>query len=80
MARQSKLTEKDMEVLRETDSAKNQHARPRSVIKDYSLSHRVTMEWDLNDEAKRDTMFRLTIDNESVILDWEEVMKSGRFI
>jgi len=80
MARNSKLTDKDMDVLDETRSAKVQVNTPSTSLKDYSLKHRVKMEWDLSDEAKRDMMFRLRVDDYDVILDWEEVLKAGRFI
>lgn len=80
MARQSKLTEKDMSVLRETEGAKTQVKQPFAVIKDYSMNHKVTMAWDLNEEAQRDQIFRLTVGDREVYLDWEEVMKAGRFI
>lgn len=78
--RQSKLSEKDLSVLRETESAKTQWKKPYAQLKDYSLNHRVSMCWDLNDDAKRDTMFELKVDDYTIILDWEEVMKAGRFI
>ena len=80
MARASKLTNKDMSVIRETVSAKDQVKTPFAIIKDYSLNHKVTMQWDLNEEAKRDMIFKLSVDNYEVYLDWEEVMKAGRFI
>jgi hypothetical protein len=78
--RQTKLSEKDLSVLRETNSAAIQHKRPYSSLKDYSLKHKVSMEWDLNDDATRDKMFKLKIDDYEVILDYEEFLKSGRFI
>ena len=78
--RKTKLTEKDMDVLRETEGAKSQVKHPYTAIKDYSLKHRVTMEWDLNEEAKRDMIFKLTVDDYTVYLDWEECLKAGRFI
>lgn len=80
MARSTKLSEKDMSVIRETESAKNQVKIPYATIKDYSMNHKVTMQWDLNEEAKRDMIFKLTVDDYEVYLDWEEVMKAGRFI
>jgi len=69
-----------MSVIRETESAKNQIKRPFAVIKDYSMNHKVSMHWDLNEESKRDMIFKLTVDDHEVYLDWEEVMKAGRFI
>jgi len=79
--RQTKLTEKDMTALRDTESAKNQVKQPFAVIKEYSGNHKVSMEWDLNEEAKRDMIFILKVDNDTELyLDWEEMMKAGRFI
>lgn len=80
MARESKLTEKDMSVLREGDSARVQSKSHRGTLRDYSLQHRVTMEWDLNADAQRDMMFKLKIDDIEVILDWEEMQRYGRWI
>lgn len=72
--------DKDMGVIRDTFSAVEQHATPYTQLKDYSLSHRVTMEWDLNEDATRERIFKLTVGNNVVLLDWEEMMKAGRFI
>jgi hypothetical protein len=80
MARQSKLTEKDMSVLREGDATVKQSKQTRGVLRDYSLNHRVEMQWDLNEETQRDMMFKLIIDDIEVILDWEEMMRYGRWI
>lgn len=74
------LTQKDMSVVREMDDAKTQSKKSFGILKDYSLQHRVTMQWDLNDDAKRDMMFKLTIDDKEVILDWEEMQRYGRWI
>lgn len=78
--RATKLTEKDLSVLDDTLSARTQHRTPSASLKDYSLTHKVKMEWDLNEEAKRDMIFKLTVGNNTVLLDWEEVLKAGRFI
>ena len=78
--RTTKLSEKDLSVLRETNSAKNQQHKPYTALKDYSLKRKVTMSWDLNEEATRDKMFKLQVDDYTIILDWEEVLKAGRFI
>lgn len=72
--------QKDMSVLRETEYAINQAIKPMATLKDYSLQHSVEMVWDLNREAIADRMFKLVIDDVEVILDWEEVLKAGRFI
>lgn len=75
-----KSKSKDFSVLRDTESAKTQYKKSRAALKDYSLSHQVVMEWDLNEDAKRDRMFRLTVGGNTVILDYEELLKSGRWI
>ena len=80
MARASKLTEKDMSVLREGDHAFKQVKSNHSMIKDYSLQHRVKVMWNLNEEANRDAMFKLQVDDYEVILDAEEVMRVIRFV
>jgi len=78
--RRGDLTEKDMSVIREGDRTTVQHKSTRGALRDYSLKHKVWMEWDLNDDSKRDTIFKLHLDDQTVILDWEEVMRHGRWI
>lgn len=78
--RETKLTEKDMSVLREGDNARVQHKKSFGVLRDYSMQHRVTMQWDMNDDSIKDKMFRLQIDDYEVILDWEEMMRHGRWV
>lgn len=78
--RTSKLTEKDMEVLRETEGAKTAIHSTFTQLKDYSLQHRVVIRRDLNEDAIKDRMFELSIDDYTVILDYEEFLKFGRFI
>lgn len=80
MARETKLTEKDMSVLREGAKAKDQRESRHASIRDYSLHHRVTISWDLNEDAIKDQMFRMTIDDKVVILDAEEVMRQLRWV
>lgn len=79
MAR-NKLTEKDMSVVREADEGKVQKDKKRGVVRDYSLQHRVEIRWDLNEEAIRDTIFELRIDDKVVLLDSEEVMRLLRWV
>jgi len=78
--RRGDLTEKEMQVLREMEQTKDQRDRLNGNIKDYSLRHRVEVRWDLNDEAKRERMFRLLIDDYEVILDAEEMMRYLRWV
>lgn len=78
--RRGELTHKDMSVVREADQTKTQRDRSRANIRDYSLNHRVEMDWDLNDEAQRDRMFKLKVDDLEVILDAEELMRYLRWV
>lgn len=71
---------KDREGLREGESATSQHRSSRGVLKDYSLKHQVSMEYDMNDDSERDRVFILKVDDYSVVLDYEELMRIGRFI
>lgn len=80
LPREGQLTDKDMSVLREGDSVNVQHKASRSLLKDYSLSHQVELEWDLNEDAQRERMFRLRVGDREVILDAEEVIRSLRWV
>lgn len=72
--------DKDIVKLRETKWAKDQVKHPLAHLKDYSLKHRVTIEWDMNEEAKRDQMFIIRIGDKRAVLDWEEFQRAARFI
>ena len=74
------LTAKDMSVLRERDSAYVEHKLTSGILRDYSLQHRVEMQWDLNVDAQRDRIFRLKVDNLEVLLDAEEVLRMIRWV
>lgn len=80
MVRKTKLTDKDMQVLREGGSTRDTLEVRYAVLKDYSLRHRVTVEWDMNDDSKRDQMVKLTVGGNEVILDAEELMRYIRWI
>ena len=71
---------KSRDSLQETYGALKQRLTPRAVLKDYSLRHQVEMRWDLSKEAERERIFLLKIDDYEVLLDWEEMMKAGRFV
>lgn len=78
--RDKTLTTKDMSVLREGDSARTQHKSNHGSLKDYSLKHKVRVEWDLNDDAKQEKIFKLRVDDKSVLLDAEEVVRVVRWV
>ena len=78
--KRDELTTKDMSVMREADIAKIQKEKAHGNLRDYTLTHHVSMFWDLNDDAMNDKMFKLKIDDYEVILDWEEMLRYGRWI
>lgn len=80
MPREAKLTDKDMSTLREADQAKAQREKRHGELRDYSLKHRVHLYWDLNDDAMKDQVFRLTVDEKEVLLDAEQVMRLLRWV
>lgn len=78
--RYSKLTTKDMTMVSEQDSAREQHKQTRGSLRDYSGQHKVEMFWDISDEHKKDMIFRLDIDDKSVLLDAEQLQRYLRWI
>jgi hypothetical protein len=78
--RYSSLTQKDMNSIQEQDSAREQVKQTRGSLRDFSNQHKVEMFWDLNEECKRDTIFKFKIDDYEVLLDWEQVARLGRWI
>lgn len=71
---------KDRQGFREGESATDQSRMKRGVLKDYSLKHQVSLYYDMNEDSTRDRIFILNIDDYSVVLDYEELMRIGRFI
>ena len=74
------LTEKDMTLMREQDSAKEQHKQIRGAVRDYTHKHRVEILWDLNEDCIKDKIFMLRIDDKEVLLDTEQVMRYLRWV
>jgi hypothetical protein len=58
--------------------------RRETDFKHYNLryldGHKLTFDTDLNDEAQRDMIFRITGKGIEAYVDWYEVLKLGRFI
>jgi hypothetical protein len=78
--RNSKLTDKDMSVLREQDSPREQHKQTRGVVRDHSGKHQVTIYWDLNPECKKDQIFKMSIGDNEALLDAEQVKRLLRWV
>lgn len=78
--KKGEVTAKDMSVMRESDSTRNQHEATHYQLRDYSLRHRVHIYRDLNEEANRDMIFRLVVDDCEVLLDAEQVLRAVRWV
>lgn len=70
----------DRSDLDEQDRAWVQHKSTRASLKDYSLKHKVSIEYDMNDDTIKNRIFKLRIDDYVVILSYEEFLRIGRFV
>lgn len=52
----------------------------RAELRDYESLKKVVLEWDLNQDAVRDRMFRITIGKETAVLDYEQFLHYSRLI
>lgn len=75
--KEGELTIKDMSVMRENRSAKDQHKLTSGELTDYTLQHRVVMGW--NDKANRSILpVMFTIDTTKYTLSWAELRDLDR--
>jgi len=76
-----RLTDKDMVLLKEQDAPRDQSELSISTVRDSTHQHRVDIMWNINEDTKKDRMFKLTIDDDiEVILDAEQVMRILRWV
>lgn len=52
----------------------------RGDLTDLSGNHKVQMQWNLNEAAKRDNVFRLVVDEKVVYIDLDELLFYTRTI
>lgn len=71
---------KNRDDLMESDSAFTQHKATKAWVKDYSLQHKVSIEWDMTQESIDDRICVLRIDDYAVVIDVEELHKAMRFV
>lgn len=71
---------KDRTQLREGDSVFTQHKANKAYVKDYSLKHKVTLEWDMTQESKDDRILVLDVGGHRAVIDAEELMRAMRFV
>lgn len=72
--------EKDYSAMREADRTTVQHKSSRGALRDYTMRHKVIMEWNLNEDAKMDKIFKLKVDDLEILLDAEEVLRLLRWV
>jgi hypothetical protein len=76
--RKGELTAKDMGILREDTSARDQSKLTHGDLRDYSLQHVVTMNWQ--EESDRDLRpFDLGIDGKKYTLSYGELKDMSDF-
>lgn len=80
--RRTRLDEnyKDRSHLRDGDSAFDQYKATRAYIKDMSLKHKVYVEWDMSKESIDDRICKLTVGDNTVVVDVEEILRAIRFV
>ena len=71
--KRGELTLKDMSVLREGASAREQHKRTHAFVKEYSLNHVVSIAWGLTDSREHLRPFILSVDGKRYVLSWGEL-------
>ena len=78
--KQGEITAKDMSTLREADDTHTQRERTRYPIRDYSMQHTIVVERELNQEADNDTIFRLRVDEQEMLIDAEQLIRAIRWV
>lgn len=73
---------KDMRVLREAPQFRamaEKHVN-HATLKDYSMQSVVEISWDLNSEAIRDQMLKISVNGQEAIIDLEEFLHYTRLV
>lgn len=63
---------RDVSNLRNKDSITEMIKKGSAKIADLSMNHNITVDWELNDTAVKDKIFKLTVDEKEVYIDYEE--------
>jgi len=71
---------KDRSNLREQDSATVQSRANKAFIKDYSLKHKVSIEWDMTPDSINDRICILRVDDYAAVIDHDEILRALRFV
>lgn len=65
---------RNVDNLRNKDKITDMLAKGSAQLADLSGNHQVTLDWELNEMAVRDKIFKLTVDDKEVYIDLEELM------
>lgn len=71
---------RDMKYLRHKPAVTQLKDQGHGDLTDLSGNHIVKLDWKLNDIAKRDKVFKLTVDDKEVYLDLEEFTYYSRIM
>ena len=71
---------KDRSQLEEGDSAFTQHKATKAWVKDYSLKHKVSVEWDMTQDSIDDRICLLRVGDNIAVVDVEELHRAMRFV
>jgi hypothetical protein len=71
---------KDLAELREGQEATTQVKMSSGVLKELTGKHKVTIHWNLNEEAIADQIFMLRVDEAELYLDKQDLLRHLRFI
>lgn len=65
---------RNVDNLRNKDSIKEMIKKGSAKLADLSGNHEVELNWELNEMAVRDKIFKLRIDDKEVYIDLEELL------
>ena len=71
---------RDMRFLRRKPRATELMAQKRGKLTDQSGRADVQIEWHMNEQAKKDRVFKLSINGETAYIDLEELLYYTRMI
>lgn len=65
---------RNMDILRNNPKVTELIKMGRGNLTDLSGNHTIGLDWELNEQAVKDKIFKLTIDEKEVYIDLEELM------
>jgi len=65
---------RDMKHLRKKPKVTELIKEGKGNITDLSGNHSVELDWELNDVAVKDKIFKITVDEKEIYIDFEELM------